>query len=246
LAFKVGSDRDLRLSAEATGVTVVLTSCGRPDLLAKTLDSFFLHNTFPIADFILVEDGPEALEVAASYPWLGPHQLICTGERVGQIAAIDYAYSRVRTDYIFHLEDDWQFFAGGFIEKSVLLLENHPCCLQVYLRAIRDTNGHPPEWRTRRTGGVAWKRMRSGYRAFGGVWNGFSFNPGLRRTADYVAVGGYGVHDPNRPGLHAQAEIELSRLYGRMGMFAAILADRDGQGYVRHTGSGRTVPPGNP
>jgi len=223
-------------------VTVVLTSCNRPDLLLQTLNSFFECNTCPIAAFILVEDGPTPLDVAKSYHFPCEHRLICTGERVGQIAAIDYAYSHVRTEYIFHLEDDWQFYAQGFIEKSLVLLTALPQCLQVYIRALNDTNGHPVQWRTRRTSGVAWRRMRYGYKAFGGEWNGFSLNPGLRRLADYVAIGGYGVHELRAPQLHAGTEIRLSRLYRRKAMFAAILADRERKGYVRHIGWDRTVP----
>jgi hypothetical protein len=223
-------------------VTVVLTSCDRADLLLQTLNSFFEFNTCPIAGFVLVEDGPMTLDVVKSYSFPCEHRLISTGERVGQIAAIDYAYSHVSSEYIFHLEDDWQFYAPGFIEKSLQLLKTLPLCLQVYIRALNDTNGHPVQWRTRHTAGIAWRRMRYGYKAFGGEWNGFSFNPGLRRLADYVAVGGYGVHKLNAPHLHAGTEIVLSRLYRRKEMFAAILADRGGKGYVRHIGWDRTVP----
>ena len=223
-------------------VTVVLTSCNRSDLLQQTLSSFFQHNTYPIAAFIVVEDGPATLDAARSYHFPCEHWLISTGERVGQIAAVDYAYSHVRSEYIFHLEDDWQFYAGGFIEKSLLLLTALPQCLQVYIRALNDTNGHPVHWRTRRTSGVAWRRMRYGYKAFGGEWNGFSFNPGLRRLADYTAIGGYGVHKLRARKRHAGTEIALSRLYRRRRMFAAILSDREGAGYVRHIGWDRTVP----
>src|SRR6516165_10513867 len=38
-------------------VTAVLTSCARYDLLERTLDSFYKHNTFPIERMIVVEDG---------------------------------------------------------------------------------------------------------------------------------------------------------------------------------------------
>jgi len=44
------------------------------------------------------------------------------------------------------------------------------------------------------------------------------------------------------PQLHAGTEIRLSRLYRRKAMFAAILADRERKGYVRHIGWDRTVP----
>jgi hypothetical protein len=37
-------------------VSVVLTSCGRLDLLEQTIDSFFSINTYPITQFILIDD----------------------------------------------------------------------------------------------------------------------------------------------------------------------------------------------
>ena len=37
-------------------LSIVITSCGRPDLLEKTIDSFLLHNTYPIKKWIITED----------------------------------------------------------------------------------------------------------------------------------------------------------------------------------------------
>jgi hypothetical protein len=239
--FGLRLDEPSTANPTAKGVSVVLTSCGRPDLLVETLDSFFRFNTFPITKFILVEDGHAILDVACQYQFNCDHELICTGERVGQMAAIDYAYSRVETEYVFHLEDDWQFYATGFIEKSMQILERYPQCLQVYLRALNDTNGHPIHRWVHREKGVIWRRMKYGFKAFGGKWNGFSLNPGLRRVADYSAIGGYGVHKLKAPNIHAGTEIVLSRLYRKKKMYAVILADRGGQGYVRHIGWGRTI-----
>ena len=131
-------------SRGAKGVAAVLTSCGRQDLLEKTLDSFFACNTYPLAQTIIVEDGPQEANshlqkkyVDRDITWLS------TGKRIGQIAAIDYAYSFIEQPYIFHLEDDWQFYQAGFIEKSLTILEALPDCLQVWIRALHDTNRTP-------------------------------------------------------------------------------------------------------
>ena len=40
-------------------VSLVITSCGRFDLLEKTLDSFFRYNTYPIKKVIITEDSTE-------------------------------------------------------------------------------------------------------------------------------------------------------------------------------------------
>jgi len=140
-------------------ITLVVTSCGRYDLLAKTLESFYRWNTYPVSEVIIAED------------W----------EREGQVWHIDLAYSRVKTPYIFACEDDWEFYRTGFIEKSLEILEKYPSILQVWLREHNDTNGHPivklPQFDC--------ETMKADW----GIWGGFSWNPGLRRLCDYQKIG---------------------------------------------------------
>ena len=89
------------------------------------------------------------------------HQItwIATQRRAGHIKAIDLAYSLVETAAIFHLEDDWEFYAPGFIEKSAAVLSADPACVQVWLCALDDTNGHPLEPNVERVGGVEVRRL---------------------------------------------------------------------------------------
>jgi GT2 family glycosyltransferase len=94
-------------------ITFVVTSCGRFDLLAQTLDSFLRFNRAPIARYALVEDsGDEAVrDVVAE---AGPSfDVLVNKERLGQLRSIDRAYETVTTPYIFHCEDDWRFLRGG-------------------------------------------------------------------------------------------------------------------------------------
>src|SRR5690349_1972728 len=112
-------------------VTAVVTSCDRHDLLDRTLGSFFANNTYPLRKMIVVEDGERvAVDLREKYK-SKTIEWISTGRRVGQIAAIDYAYSRVKTPYIFHFEDDWEFHQSGFIEGSLKIMKHHRKCLQV-------------------------------------------------------------------------------------------------------------------
>ncbi len=186
-------------------VTLVLTSAGRYDLLARTLESLYKHETFPFAEVIIAED------------W----------NREGQVKNIDRAYARVKTPYIFHLEDDWLFYRGDFIEHSIDILETYHTVFQVWLRAHNDTNGHPlvslrscpflildPDWE----------------------WGGFSWNPGVRRLSDWERIGGYMKY---WEGTDNKTERYLSHLYAAEGMAAAILPEPGG--YVRHIGWGRSL-----
>ena len=122
-------------------ITVVVTSCNRHDLLARTLASFRAHETEGRVARILVAEDGDADPAAVCAQFGAEH--FCTGERVGQIRLIDQAYARVQTPYIFHLEDDWEFYRSGFMQKSRALLERDPKILLVQLRAWNDTNGHP-------------------------------------------------------------------------------------------------------
>jgi Glycosyl transferase family 2 len=231
-------------AARSTGVrpgqvTAVVTSCGRQDLLERTLQSFFRFNTFPIGSVIVVEDGPDAVNAPLFPRYRDRHVVwLSTGQRVGQIVAIDFAYSLVDSEYIFHLEDDWEFYGGGFIEKSMALLRALPRSLQVYLRSPDDLNGQPLRPPTQSATGLIYRQAEFGYI---NLWHGFSFNPGLRRTADYRLLGRYSRHvrhDGARPGT---AEAQLSALYRAGGYYAVVLADNEGRGYVRHIGGDRHV-----
>jgi len=225
------------------GVTVVVTSCNRHDLLDMTLASFFAHNRFPISQMIVVEDGEKSNKLMEAKYKSRNIEWISTGKRVGQIAAIDYAYSRVKTSYVFHMEDDWEFYRSGFIAESLSILENHPDCLQVYLRALDDINGHPLEDQVHHENGITWRKLIRNFTNQWGEWHGFSFNPGLRRLNDYVLTGGYGnicSFDFDNPG---KAESKIAVFYKNNGYFAAILCSRGGEGFVRHTGTNRHVKP---
>jgi glycosyltransferase involved in cell wall biosynthesis len=241
-ATRALSPAGVRVPNGAThGVTVVLTSCGRQDLLERTLDSFIKYNHYPISEFIVVEDGEknETLEVRYSdynIKWLS------TGKRVGQIAAIDIGYREVQTEYIFHCEDDWEFLAPGFIENSLAILEGNPRILQVWIRALTDTNNHPAIDYVFFADDVPYRVMQPGFHTQEwGVWHGFSFNPGLRRRSDYLLLQSFGTLDPYGSKKACAVEREVSEFYLKHGFLAAILADNDGQGYARHIGWGRRV-----
>jgi len=214
---------------EAADVTVVLTSCGRHDLLERTLASFRAWNTDRrLAEVLVVEDGTG--DPACICRRHGA-RLIRLGRSRGQIAAIETGYAAVRTPYIFHLEDDWEFYRGGFIERSRALLAVDPSTICVWLRAWDDTNGHPLHFTSAEEDfGV----LAFGYR---GKWHGFTFNPGLRRLADYTALGSFSriLASP------LKHEGQISQHYHALG-YRAVILDRGG--YVRHIGWDRRIPQG--
>jgi len=122
-------------------VTLVVTSCGRFDLLTQTLASFDTFNSMPIREVLITED---------------------SGDKS--------------------------------VEK----------CIPEHWRAHTRFGSHKPEWQ------------------------GFSFNPGLRRLADYQQHAPYSSHG---------GEKNLSRLFASENRYALIL-ESDA---VLHTGFGEHV-----
>jgi len=212
-----------------SNVTLVVTSCGRFDLLKKTLDSFEQFNTYPIRSVIITEDsGDERVKGCIPANWRDYTTFFVNNPRLGQLASIDLAYSIIETPYIFHCEDDWLFYRPEFIEDSMLLLEADAMALQVWLRSYaHDLAIHSPyvflESR-REISGV--KFYTVGSRKVD--WQGFSFNPGLRRFADYMMVSPYSSQ---------KNEKDLSKYYSDKGRYALIL-ESDA---VLHTGFGGHV-----
>jgi len=209
-------------------VTVCLTACGRPDLLATTLQSFFEFNTYPIREFMIYEDsGTPAVnaELWRQYPsikWIGDDV------RKGQIIAIDTMYQHVKTKYIFHCEDDWQFYKPGFIEASKQLMDELSFLCMVWIREKEDTNQHPIIWQEQ------YGIMKTNHN---GLWGGFCFNPGLRRKSDYDLFGSYNMHAQFNRAKPWKSEATISKLYCNAGFRAAILKT----GYMKHIGVDRHV-----
>jgi hypothetical protein len=231
----------LQAEGSQVGVTVVVTSCGRFDLLERTLESLCEFNTYPVKEIIVIEDG-RLDNLPAQLLRDNRARFLSTGSKIGQIRAIDRAYAEVRTEYIFHCEDDWEFFAPGFIEKSLAILVSDPTILQVWLRALDDTNRHPVLHPTFFVGDIPYRLLSCEYTTTEwGTWHGFTFNPGLRRTREYRLLPTFNRLDATGNSLSYEVERAASEFYWKRGFVSAILADQGGKGYCRHIGWGRRV-----
>lgn len=154
--------------------------------------------------------------------------MILNDPPLGQIKNIDRLYSRIDTEWVFHCEDDWEFFAGGFIGKSFAILKEFDRFSMVGLRDPAEFHHdylHPDAV------GQSGVRYRPVNPSAGNLGSGLSFNPGLRRMRDYRIVGpyaGFGV---------ASGEARVSDCYRELGYRVAYLAEPA----VRHIGEGRHV-----
>ena len=214
--------------------TVALTSCGRFDLLEQTLGSLFPRLKGPVTKLVITEDSgdPGVHDVARKFAGSGlKFEVLVNEPPIGQMRSIDKLYSHVETEWLFHCEDDWEFFSNGFIEASFAVLKESDHYSMVGLRNISEFRpGYVgPRLTTHRTPSVAYHVADPAIaRAFAGL----SFNPGLRRMRDYRIVGAYGDF-----GAWA-SETWIARCYLALGYRLAYLAEPA----VRHIGDGRHVP----
>lgn len=208
-------------------VTWICTACNRPDLLIRTLDSFTKNNDYPVSSYIVYEDsGITGVndEVKKLFPFV---KFIEPDKRTGQIVAQDSLWQQVQTPYVLSWEEDWQTYAGGFVEKGISVLDRHPNIVQVWFRHLSDTNRHPTL-----SGGVDFRYLSTNYH-----WRGFSFAPSIKRLADYKKIGSYGKHTVFNRDIPWQSEKTIGEVYYKLGYRAAILK----QGFVRHIGAGHHV-----
>lgn len=231
--LKIKTDNDVsifrkkyQIKIDNEQVTVVLTSCGRFDLLKKTVDSFFEFNTYKIFQFIIIDDTPNVPtierkkiinELIDPYKSKCDFDIIVNNENMGQIESIDKAYKRVKTKYIFHLEDDWEFYKPFFIEDSLLVLTNFPWIYTVWLRAGNDTNSHTISYYQ----DLGFSLLDIG---FLNLWHGFTWNPGLRRLSDYQKIECYSKYIN---------EAGVGKFYFLNGYRSALI---NSVGYTRHIG----------
>ena len=195
-------------------VTLVITSCGRFDLLEETLDSFFECNTYPIKKIIITEDSTEGKKLERLISkYDGKNQdfrLIVNETRLGQLKSIDKAYREIDTE-------------SGFIEKSMEVMEEDEKILVVGLRSKEDFKEdffYDKDYVS--------KKGEHYYNVKGEI---FTYNPALRRKKDMDL---FGLHEKLE---NQRYEEVLSNFYKERG-FKAVFFKKP---YVTHIGNKRHV-----
>lgn len=205
--------------------SVVITSCGRFDLLRATLASLLPTLDPAPAKILIVEDScnPAVADVLSGLD--GNFELLVNERKLGQIASIDRAYGAVTTPYIFHCEDDWEFFRRGFLSESATLLERFPKISMVGLRPRSELNRRVRHLPAQSAGDVRFFNYNPKLHP---EYFSYAFNPGLRRLADYKALG---------PFVPLGYEPDISYAFKKAGFHMAGLDNPA----VRHIGGGRHV-----
>lgn len=209
-----------------TDVTMVLTSCNRPDLLKKTILSIPKETLDKIPTKILIDDSTNQewysqLKEENENGYLKNWTVLYNQEKLGQPASIDKAYSYVKTKYVFHCEDDWYFDDGEFISRSIPILEKYDNIIQV---TFRKDSPHPTEDEVYEEGTESeFSILIPGYNG----WPGFTYNPNLFKFSAYEEI---------KPVI-GKSERDVGLLYNKKEYYTVSLKNKT----VSHIGDGRHV-----
>ncbi len=197
-------------------MSFVITSCGREDLLDRTLKSFFKFNDFPIEKLFLTEDSvDENVYKRIEKKWSDKINLLFNKTKKGQIQSIVEAYKLIKTPYVFHCEDDWVYTRKGFIKDSLKILDYDSKIIQVWLESREsasrlDIFSYGP---LKKHQGIGFREV---YCKDGWEWGYFSFRPGVKRIYDYNLIGGYSDY---------KNELDIGVSYKKLGYYTVIIED---------------------
>jgi hypothetical protein len=113
-----------RYRIDPAQLTVVLTSCGRFDLLKETVASFLKH--FDTDRIVIAEDSGDVAGAAQFARACPQADMRVNAPKLGQMRSIDSLYASLATPFVLHLEDDWKFERGVDLGKVVAFLKARP------------------------------------------------------------------------------------------------------------------------
>jgi hypothetical protein len=200
-------------------VTLFITSCGRPHLLKITLESFIKYNSYPIKEAIICEDsGVDKCIDFAKDILKFPCKIIYNKKRIGQMRSIENGVKYITTPYVFHCEDDWEFYCSGFIELSMQILESNDKIAQVLLRSYNEyVNMY--NFKIIKSENIYRQITLSDSRQI------YSFNPSLKKTD---------IQMLNIPYEDWDDEFTIQNKINELGMFAVVTNNVNG--FVSHIG----------
>jgi hypothetical protein len=189
-------------------ITLVVTACNRPDMLLHTLKTFFEMNPdCGIVRALITEDGGKQYDYSEIFDlvnkYVPDNKFFFNETNIGQIASIDQMYAEVNTPWIFHLEDDLEFYKPNFVKDSMTIFDNYDRLIggplftvggfkttterQMWVRPSRLESGDPMV-----IGGIECKLMRNSEFLNGRLnMGGFALTHGLRQTAFCRMFGPY-------------------------------------------------------
>ncbi|MDW3214150.1 MAG: hypothetical protein R8G01_09155 [Ilumatobacteraceae bacterium] len=172
------------------GVSLCITSGGRPDLLRETLRSLLPYNGKFFDQVLVTNDRGDAATDEVVRQEIDDVVLLTSESPIGQHRSIDKLYSLVETPYVFHCEDDWAFDPVEFIPHLHAALEATPDASGIWARQTGSIQTHLDRARVFQPpvhhGGAAFVQYEES-----DPWSGYSFSPHLLRVSNWRDIGPY-------------------------------------------------------
>lgn len=208
-------------------VTLCITAGGRPDLLRETLQSLLPYNSAFFADIFVTNDRGDEETNEVIRDMIPSCRLFNHPIPVGQHLSIDEMYECVKTDYIFHCEDDWYFDPIPFIPTMLSALIELDNVSSVSARQSSSLRSH--DGRVRKFGNTVPVTGGFARRLEEDTWFGHSFNPAMLRTSLWREVGPFSRY---------ANEESVNEAIQNTGLSRAFLVP----GIYYHIGDGRHMP----
>ena len=132
--------------------------------------------------------------------------MLSTGDKGGQLRAIDEALKLVDTPYVYYSEDDFKMVHAGLITSNIEELEKDPKLLQM--------------WNDKHLQSFTMEENRIVDRKW--MWGGFSFHPSVWRMSDYFLLeGGFAkfTNDKSRGTGAGVGELMILNEYKKRGFY---------------------------
>lgn len=214
-------------------VTFTITTSRRLSLFIKTMESFLKRckDKERIVRWICCDDRSSSSDFSAmknKYPFIEFYR----SPKPGQAANLNFLFSKVKTEWIFHNEDDWLFIRDGkFIGEMLKIARSDKRIRNIVLRHWRGVyvkNGDL-EYRVH----VYYEHCGPNHIKRADMkWFGYSLNPGLQHKPTIDALGSYN-EDAGIVGYQGRFfDRPQAMQYNKMGLKRANLM----QGYIEHIG----------
>lgn len=213
-------------------IKLCLTSCKRPDLLDKTLDSFFTSckDLDLISGYYVFDDGTDKSDldsIAKKYPQV----VIFNNQERGQPYSINKILEFVREDeWYLHYEDDWVFTREGHCVRDMFDIANKDSRVKnVTLRDWRGVIIKDKDFLYR----IHTYRYPCSIKGTDNRWYSFSFNPGILHIPTLLSLGAF---DETYPLGGAGWDKPPAKRFMELGFRRA----NPFEGYVQHIGWNRS------
>lgn len=206
-------------------ITLCLTIGRRPELLRQTLTSLFekcyFEHVIAVNDFGDQETNNVFLELC-------PHGILINQENhIGHHSAVNKMYQKVKTEYIFHCEDDWYFDKSLDLLQYIEILKNNTESISVCLRKLSDFSFLDDDLAKIEyldTSPIKTARLTQLH----DQWHGYTFNPHIISVETWKKIGNLSVYKKER---------HISRHLRKKGKYVLFLQD----GICYHIGEDNSI-----